>query len=433
MTTATHHPIGVNHDVIGLINALRNPASYPHPAEYVRVLQTHTSCVFLTGDFAYKIKKPVQFTFLDYGTLDNRLFYLQEEIRLNGTLCPDIYLDVVPITRQDGAVTIDGDGEVIEWAVRMRQLRDEDILANRLITGKVEREDIEQIAKLLAYFHTGAFRDSIDGDFGTPKQIEHEVADACRTMDFSIEGNDWNSRYLIRPYLENFIAQHADLFWDRIHQDKIRDCHGDLRTRNVCLDERYGDGIQLFDCIEFSHDLRFIDTAADIAYLAMDLDLAGRRDLSDILIDTYQEVANDDDLCVLLPFYQTYRAVIRGNIAVLAASEIEMPEPDRDRNTSIAAAAYDLARCYSGERTTPALMITVGYSGSGKSTLAREISRRLPAILLSSDEIRKELVDQLPCKGDLYSPANRTHVYDELRHRAIYYLTSHISSFARST
>ena len=404
------------HDAAFLIEGLSDPAAYQHPVRDVRVHQTHSSIVFLAGDFAYKIKKPVKYEFLDYSHLDVRLYFCQEEIRLNAVICPDVYLDVVPVTERDGRLTMGGEGEPVEWAVRMRRLREEDMLSNRLSTGSVDDQDIERIAQFVANLHARAFRDPIDEEYGTPDNIEETIAMACELMENM--GGDAGHKGVIRRYLTDFIADHRHILWERTRADRIRDCHGDLRVQNICLDRRFGNGVQLFDCIEFSKDLRFIDTAADIAFLAMDLDLAGRTNLRKLLIDTYGAHMEDDDLRTLLPFYQTYRAVVRGNIAMLASKEAEVDIADRTQHLTMAGAAYDLARCYAGRRSQPALIITVGYSGTGKSVLAHELARRLPAIQLSSDEIRP----LVPRSGDRYSGEARARVYDALRRQAAKHL-----------
>ena len=414
-----------------IIEELQDPACYQHPVETVRVIQTHASCVFLTGRFAYKVKKPVDFGFLDYSAPERRRFFCQQELRLNQRLCPDIYLDVVPLTIEDGRLRVGGDGTPVEWAVRMQQMADGDLLSARLETDTVDRIQIERIAVVLANFHTRAQSGPAICAFGRPDAVLGVIAGTLHVMDAVGEGAvSAETRRDIRASLENFQRREAELLLRRMDTGAIRDCHGDLRARNICLDERFDGGIQVFDCIEFNDAFRYIDTAADLAYLAMDLDLAGRADLRECLINTYQRAAEDGtdrrtvedgDLRKILPFYQTYRACVRANIALLAAAEQEVVELERVAHQELAAAAYDLAWCYSGRRRRPALLITVGFSGSGKSRLAWELCRRLPAVLLSSDRIRKEraglgATDRLaPVQ---YTAAHRAAVYAELRRQA---------------
>jgi len=391
---------------------LTSITAYPHEVEFVQVRETHSSTVFLTGQYAYKVKKPVSFEYLDYSTVDRRRFYCLEEVRLNRDLCDDVYLGVVPISLKNGRLVVDGDGEIVDWAVKMRQLNEKDLLSNRLEAGAIHRVDIERTAARVAAFHQNEFRDPLEG---TAVDLAILVDDACTTMD-QVAGDEANSRYLIRPFLAEFLADNKELLAERLRTGRVRDCHGDLRTQNICLDPT---GVQIFDCVEFSTLLRFIDVAADVACLAMDIDLAGRADLRETLISAYVSRTGDSSLRSVLPFYQTYRAVVRGNLAMRAANERARSGQDRDEQLKTAAAAYDLARCYASKRDRPALFVTVGYCGAGKSTLAHEVSRRLGASHVSSDRIRRELVGLLPKGDDVYSDDHHAHIYDELRHRAL--------------
>ncbi|HZT44369.1 MAG TPA: AAA family ATPase [Chthonomonadaceae bacterium] len=405
-----------------LLVDLSDPAAYPHPADTVRVLQTHISCIFLAGDYAYKIKKPVDFGFVDYGALDRRRSFCEQEIRLNRRLCPDVYLDVVPITVSYGQLYAGGKDIPVEWAVQMRRLRDRDMLPARLALGTLGRPQIERIAQRLAAFHAQAATDERIRAFGTPQAIAQTMTMTLNVMDRNATAPSLEEpRQAIRRYLAGFLQAETDLLCRRMQEGRTRDGHGDLRLQNICLDPRYGDGIQIFDCIEFNDALRYIDTAADVAYLAMDLDLAGRADLRESLVDDYEVASGDTTLRQVLPFYLAYRACVRGNIALLAAGEAEMPAPEREVQRAMAATAYDLAWSYSRQRERPALLLTAGFSGSGKSALAAEVCRRLPAVLLSSDLVRKEMAGipatmRLEAAG--YALTQRTAVYEEMRRRA---------------
>jgi aminoglycoside phosphotransferase family enzyme/predicted kinase len=414
-----------NHALRQILEDLRDPAAYPHPVETIHVAQTHISCVFLTGGYAYKIKKPEDFGFLDYTTLERRRRFCQQEVRLNRRLCPEMYLDVVPITERGGRLRIGDEGRPVEWAVRMRQLREADMLSARLEADTVTPADIERIAQVIADFHARADRGPDICRFGQPATVCAIVRDTLRVMD-RVAGGELpaGAREAIHGALDRFEREETGLLRQRMEEGCIRDCHGDLRAQNICLDARFDGGIQVFDCIEFNDAFRYIDVAADLAYLAMDLDLAGRADLRAHLIDAYERASGDTRLRRALPFYQVYRAVVRGNIALLAASEPEVPEPERRRQREMTA-AYDLARCYTRRDARPALFVTVGLSGSGKSVLARELSRRLPAVLLSSDRVRKERAG-VSAAGRLeagqYTPEKRGAVYAEMRRRAAGFL-----------
>jgi aminoglycoside phosphotransferase family enzyme/predicted kinase len=413
-------------DFVQLMHLLAEPATYPHPVEAVRTVQTHISCVFLTGDYAYKVKKPVDFGFLDYRTLSTRHHYCVQELRLNRRLCPDIYLDVLPITFEDGRLQMGGNGTPVEWAVRMKQLRDEDMLSQRLRAGALTPGEILSLAGRLSAFHRSAPSNAAIRAYGAHGAIADTVAVTLKTMDtVAQEPHDALTRRILRSSLEEFMQAHADLFACRMKEGRIRDCHGDLRTQNICLDTRYDEGIQIFDCIEFNDAFRYIDVAADIAYLAMDLDLAGRADVSMDLMDTYLRETEDRSLAQILPFYLIYRAIVRGNIALLASRESEIPEPERQTQRSIAARAHDLASSYAQRRPRPALIITVGFSGSGKSVLAAELACRLPAVCLSSDRLRKTAAGVSAgtrLETGNYTAYRRAEVYQMMRTCACDYL-----------
>jgi predicted kinase len=302
------------------------------------------------------------------------------------------------------------------------------MLCTRLANGSVMNDEIRAIAAILADFHTRSISTPEIREWGVHAVVSRTILNALDTMDRLAESLlNAQARNRIRTYLKSFLDTERELFCRRSNDGSVRDCHGDLRTQNICLDSRFCHGIQIFDCIEFNEEFRYVDVAADIAYLAMDLDLAGRPELSCVLVAEYSRQRRDADLRRLLPFYQAYRACVCGNIALFAASEHEMPNDEREKHLEIAGAAYDLARCYTVEAAPPALMITVGFSGSGKSALAAELSRRLPAIVISTDLVRKEREAALPNEAlpeNRYTDSRRAEVYQEMYRRA----TAHLSN-----
>ena len=405
-----------------LIAGLSQPAAYGHPVDAVRVVQTHTSCVFLTGEYVYKIKKPVDFGFLDYSTLERRLHCCERELALNRTLCPEVYLGVVPVTREGDGLRVGAPGLAVEWAVRMRQLSEEHMLPARLATGTVGPSEIDHIARILAEFHRSAGTGTEIDIHGTPEAVLRNVEEnftqtEARTGDLLPSEH----RTVVRNYARRFLAEQQPLFVARLPEGRIRDGHGDLRAQNICLDPSVGRGVQILDRIEFNERFRCGDVAADLAYLAMDLDLAGRCDLREALVHRYVAESGDTSLRRLLPFYCCYRAYVRGKIALFAAGEAEIPPDERREHQAVAAAAFDLARSYAAPRERPLLIAMMGFSGSGKSALARELARRLPAVRLASDQVRKECAG-VPASTHLgpeeYSAGQRHAVYDELRARA---------------
>jgi uncharacterized protein len=405
-----------------LLAELQDPAAYPHPVREVRVLQTHTSCVFLTGDYVYKVKKPVDFGFLDYSSLGRRQQCCKQEVLLNRRLCPEIYLDAVPVVERSGRLCAMGPGAPVEWAVRLLQLPQADMLPERLAAGRVQLEDLRKIAAVLAQFHARSPATAEISAFGAPELVARNVEENF-TQTEPLLGELLPQEHLevVRAYSRRFLAENEELFRRRVREGRIREGHGDLRAQNICLYPALQGGVQILDCIEFNDRFRCGDGAADLAYLAMDLDLAGRPDLREILVREYAAAAGDPELGRVLPFYQCYRAYVRGKIALLALQEPEIPPDERTVHREQGISAFDLARSYAARRPRPVLVITTGLSGTGKSTLARELARRLPAFHLSSDQIRKEAAgapQTAQLGAEHYTQAARRQTYAEAYRRA---------------
>jgi aminoglycoside phosphotransferase family enzyme/predicted kinase len=407
--------------LVDLIAGLTDPRAYPHAVAGLHVVQTHASCVFLTGAFAYKIKKPVNFGFLDYSTLARRRNCCEQEVLLNQRLCPEVYLDVVPVVERDGGLGIGGAGEPVEWAIRMRQLPEADMLPNRLAAGTITGDHPRRIARVLAAFHARAATGPTIRAFGAPRVVAAN-AEENFTQTEALVGDALPAAHLqaVRAYTSTFLRERSAELRARMAGDRVRDGHGDLRAQNICLWEGLPGGVQIFDCIEFNERFRYQDVAVDLAYLAMDLDLAGRTDLRRELVEHYRAASGDEGLERVLPFYQCYRAYVRGKIALFAAAEREIPARQREADGELAGCAFDLARSYAGLQTRPLLLLMMGLSGSGKSALARELGRRLPAAVVSSDLVRRELAGVptgKPLGREWYAPARVARIYDELRGR----------------
>jgi aminoglycoside phosphotransferase family enzyme/predicted kinase len=389
----------VSADFERILADLSRPGAYPHVVSEIKVAQTHISAVFLAGDFAYKVKKPVDFGFLDYSTFERREQFCREELRLNRRLSPDVYLSLAGVVEgADGRLCIDpapGErAEPLEWAVRMRRLLESDMLPALLEQRKVYKTDIRRIARRIAAFHAEAAVDDESHSFGAPDQVEETVAGNLRHAEEAAGPLLTPEVYeRLRGYISRFVNENRALLKRRAMDGKVRRCHGDLRLQNICLDPDLGDGIQIFDCIEFNARYQCVDVIADLAYLAMDLDLAGRADLRWDLVDEYREQTSDEDLAVLLPFYQCYRACVRGKIGMLAAAEAEIPEEKRREEAEIAHYAFALAQSYADGRERPKLFAMHGFSGSGKSLHANRLARTEPAVCLATDVIRKERYD----------------------------------------
>jgi len=326
-----------------LAQALLNPDCYPATPSDITLVQTSTSYIFLTGDFAYKIKKPVDPGYLDYTTLDKRQFYCKREVSLNRRLCPDIYLDTVPITEGKDGLSVEGKGKVLEYAVKMRQMPGEFMLRTLLRTDNVTDNVMHNIARKLVEFHEKAATSEIISDYGDIEFIltgtEENFIDSIRYISKTISQKSYRA---IKDYTNGFIENNTELFYERISDSKIRDCHGDIRVKHICV----SDDIYIFDCIEFNDSLRYGDVASEIAFLAMDLDWHGRNDLSRAFVDAYVSITNDEDLPDILNFYKCYRAYYRGRIESMKLDIPNISEEQIAEIINTAGKYFELAESY---------------------------------------------------------------------------------------
>jgi aminoglycoside phosphotransferase family enzyme/predicted kinase len=381
-----------------LLTALQQPSCYPHHPERVEMLQTHISAVFLAGEEVYKLKKPAHFSFLDYSTLAQRHYYCQEEVRLNHRLAPTVYLGVVPVLRVGNdyrvreAVNMQ-DATVVDYLVRMRRLPPGRTLETLLAEGRVGKEGIHALATRLIHFHQTAATSEAEV-YGAPPVVWQALADNF-TETASFVGHTISEKQYrsIQEFSQQFFAEHQDLFARRILHDRIREGHGDLRCEHVYFLDQ---GIEMIDCIEFSPRLRTCDVASELAFLAMDMELRGAPALAAELIHAYATQANDADLLQLLPFYQCYRAYVRGKVESLKSREAEIPTAEQERARQQARQAFRLAARYARGTPTPALLVVCGRVGTGKSTVAQSLSAQTGFTALNSDVVRKRLAGLLP-------------------------------------
>jgi aminoglycoside phosphotransferase family enzyme len=322
------------------IQALLIPETYPHPVGDIKLMQTQMSYVFLTGDFVYKVKKPVDLGYLDYTTLEKRLYYCQREVELNKRLCPDAYLGVVTINNDNGTFSIDGKGEIEEYAVKMRYLPQERMLNVLLAQNKVSVDMITGIARILAYFHKEA---EIIKGFGTPDTIRINTDENFSQTEKYVGQSISKETYrCIKDYTEDFIEHNTSLFNKRIEEGKIRDCHGDLHAAHIC----FTDNICIYDCIEFNDRFRYCDIAAEVAFLSMDLDHNNRPDLADNFVNAYTEFSNDKELSQLHSFYKCYFAYVRGKVACFQLDDVHIPDEEKTGILANARSYFELAVSY---------------------------------------------------------------------------------------
>ena len=404
-----------------LIDRLLTPAAYPHPVGPIRLIETHISWVFLTGEYVYKLKKPVDLGFLDFTSLEKRRHYCAEEVRLNRRFAPRLYLDVVPISGPSSAARVDGGGEPVEWAVRLRQFDDTDRLDRLLERGGLSATACGQLAVEIARLQEGLEV----ADEGTPWGTAEAVAAAIDTTLDRLRRHrpDLGDRVAgLARRLHAMLSARAAAFAARREGGRVRQCHGDLHLANlVRIDGRF----VAFDAIEFSDTLRWIDVASDVAFLAMDLAARGRPDLAATFTSGWIEAADDHHATTVLPVYACYRAAVRAAVAAIRSAQAVAGLPIDPAAARSAAAEADryltLAETLAADRR-PVLVATSGVSGSGKTTLAGGLAARLGAVRLRSDVERKRLAGMAATDrpGDaaataaLYSEATSRRTYERL-------------------
>ncbi|MBI3967960.1 MAG: AAA family ATPase [Chloroflexi bacterium] len=409
--------------VPSLVDAMLRPETYPHPADRLRLLETHISWIALAGEYAYKFKKPVDFGFLDFSTFERRANDCAAEVRLNRRLCPDVYLGVVDLVERGGSFHIGGPGRRVEPAVCMRRLPDEGMLPALLARDAVQPSLLQQIAGRLARFHTRAPTGPGVDELGGLASVQLKWAENFEQMAPFIDRTiSTASQVAIDAYVRRFLATHATLFDRRVAAGRIRDGHGDLHAASICVEGRR---LHLFDCLEFSERYRCSDVAAEVAFLAMDLDHFGRADLSAAFVDTYVRHSSDDELRQLLDFYKCYRAYVRGKVLSLRLDELDRDPAHASTFVDEARSYFELAHSYTAEPRHPTLFVTVGLPASGKTSLACALAGRLALVRLSSDVVRKELVGMKSTERrldafqqGLYSPQMSRRTYAALRRRA---------------
>ena len=387
-------------DLTRLIDALSSTEAYPHPCDAVRVLQTHISAVFLAGPYAYKIKKPVDLGFLDFTTLDRRRHFCHEEVRLNRRLAPRVYLGVLPVTVHQGQVRVDGEGEVVEWAVWMRRLPEEATLLSRVARGGLDAPTLGELARRVADFHASAERGPHVARFARWDVVARNARENFdQTRDHVGRAVHPRVHGRARERTEALLEDLRDLVEARAERGVPCDTHGDLHLDHVYLFPGRSDPDRwvIIDCIEFNERFRFADPVSDAAFLVMDLAYRGRRDLAGAFAEAYAAAAEDAEGQALLPFYTAYRAAVRAKVEGMAACEPEVPPADRDRALASARAHWLLAL---GELEPPVrrpgLVGVGGLPGTGKSTLARALAGELGFTVIASDRVRKELAGLAP-------------------------------------
>jgi aminoglycoside phosphotransferase family enzyme/predicted kinase len=396
------------------------------PTQKVSLVETHISWVYLLDRDVFKVKKPVDLGFLNFGSREQRVEACEEEVRLNARLAPGVYRGPVPITcGLDGRCVVGGSGRVIDWAVHMERLSDDERADTLLARGTLSGERIDAIAIRIAEFHDTARGDGKVSRFARPSAIEKNVQENFDQTQHAL------SQYLdpteaeeIVRWQTSFVHDEQERFERRIAQGRIRDGHGDLRLEHVYIGPR--GGIRVLDCIEFNERFRYADVCADIAFLSMDLAAHGRVDLAERLLASYAREANDYDLYSVVDFYESYRAFVRGKVASMLAND-EGADPTSRRRAALEARRYFLLALSSDRQglLRPAVVAIGGVIASGKSATANCLSSELSAPVIETDRTRKSVLGvnalrplREPAWSGPYSPAFSDRVYDELFRRA---------------
>lgn len=399
-----------------LIEALQRPSIYDHPVERFEVLETHISWVLLTGPYAYKLKKPVNFGFVDFSTLEKRRFFCREELRLNRRLAAEWYLDVVPVTGTVERPQWGGPGAAIDYAVKIRQFRHDARLDLILARGELTPERLDALVDAVASFHGRAAVAAPDTPFGAPDRVAARIRENLTTIQ--ARSMDPADAPRIQELARDSEAAQVVLsrsFAGRKRDGFVRECHGDLHLGNVAwVDDRP----LIFDCIEFNEDLRWIDVMSEIAFLVMDLSDRGASALARRALNAYLEGTGDYAGLRVFAYYHAYRALVRAKVACLAWSQAA-DDATRSRLVNEYRGYLELAgRSAPGP---PFVAITYGVSGSGKSTVAQGVVQALGAIRVRSDVERKRLFGLPPrarphegIDEGLYSPEAGVRTYARL-------------------
>lgn len=411
-------------DTRRLLEFLSDATSYPHRPANVRMLQTHASWVFIAPPFVCKVKKPVDFGFLNFTTLERRRQNCETEVRLNRRLAPDVYLSTLAIRKDDGELTFAETGEIVEWAVWMKEMDASTFLSHRLREGRCSDEHVVGIAKTLCAFYRSVPPIPASAAIEATHRLRRYVHENFPAIRQFADVVPQHMLEAIETFCNAFEQSHANLLERRAADGWVRDGHGDLHSEHISVADN--GLIQIFDCLEFNDDLRLTDIACDLAFLTMDLDFNGRHDLSTSLVQVSSRALNDDMLPTVIPYYQCYRACVRAKVEFLHSVAETADAAERNQAQFTALRYLRLALRYSLVGAERHIVVFMGGVASGKSFLAERLSNLMEWTVLSSDRTRKSLAGvELHHRGSenersqLYQPAMSELVYRRLQEDAL--------------
>lgn len=370
------------------VEALQRAPDWPQGDSPIEVIHTHISVVLLGRRYVLKLKKPVDFGFLDYTTLDKRRAACEAELRLNRRLCPEIYLDVTAIKDVRGQPRFTGDGTVVDYGVVMKRLPGDRMLDRMIASDSVSESIIDRVAGRLSNFYNAAERGPRIDLYGSPGVIRQNCKEnfdqTSPYVDRTINSSWFDA---IASWTFDWLEKNDELLRTRVREGRICDGHGDVRCESICITN----GICIYDCIEFNDRFRCGDSASEVAFLAMDLHARGRPDLGYYLCEQFYKQTSDRQLFALLPFYRCYRAFVRGKVLSFRLDEKEFSQAERNVAKVRAGNYFDLARRYADRLREPTVIAVAGLSGTGKTAVARAVAGDLGLRLVSSDDVRRAI------------------------------------------
>lgn len=410
------------------VEQLKNPATYNSFSESkIKMLQTHISFVVLTDSFAYKVKKPVDFGFLDFSTLEKRKHFCHEELRLNSRLCPEIYVDVIKFTETaDGKhLKINGDGPIVDYAVKMKLFPQENIMTNLLQKQKITTDHIDGLVDELVTFYNNSSATEEIASFGSVDAVKQNIDENFDQTHDKINTTISKEEFRhIKQANELFFKEKKDLLNFRKKNGFIKSCHGDLHSGNIVL---FNDSLCVFDCIEFNKRFRYIDVASDIGFFAMDLDIQNQPYLSSYLIQQYLKKSNDDTLLDVLNLYKSYRAYVRGKVLGFQLDDPDIDEKKKQALLKQIQPYFSLSAYYATlmniqvKQNQPIVFMMSGLTGTGKSTIAGRLAVDYNATVINTDVVRKKTagVDTFERHLDdpntgMYSPERVQQTYEKV-------------------
>ncbi|MDX2493341.1 MAG: AAA family ATPase [Desulfuromusa sp.] len=419
-----------------LIQSMLDPSFYDHPVTGIELVETHISWIFLAGDFAYKLKKPVNFGFLDFSTLEKRRHFCQEELRINKRFAPQLYLEVIRIGGKHDRLKLNGK-PALDYVVKMKRFPQQKQLDRMLAAGQLTNNHIEKFAEKIAQIHKHAPVAKTNRKFGSPQAIIDPILqNFIQIRRFLPDPTMLRQVDRLEEWSRDAYTRLEPIFLQRKSEGFIRECHGDTHLANMAW---FDSAPLLFDCIEFNENLRWIDPISDVAFLAMDLDDRGESALGWRFLNRYLQESGDYPGMTLLNFYKVYRAMVRAKVTCLRLSQSDLSEAERNDDLELLQSFLKLATEYMTPQLPP-LIITHGLSGSGKTSFVNELAPLSNGICLHSDLERKRLYQLAPTEnshspitGGIYSTAASIKTYSQLLELAGILLKADIPTIVDAT